>query len=1002
MIIPKSAFYDDLELDQVLEEAIEGPVTALTTETVKAVGDAAVHALDFGNAMLAVKGTVGKSSISRMGKDSIQCFPAVFSSSIDLDDSIAIAKMLEKYYASLLVSIYSLRPAVSLKEYGDISQYLKSIHNNGNIPTNVMKAKSFIKGTESVEDTSIIASEAFADDAMIDKGLVSQCISAVNNFLSYLKGCKTKVQRLEDRIKDGQKNRDNVMFFIDSCNSELDMEIFETKELLIIDYDGHKKRIAALLSDGFEKYAESLKKKQRDLLNDIKNKKDPFESSRKYFDNCLKVIQTAVDDETIKLERDAFVIKNLSKVSAASEGFIGDRFTAMMNLFGVQSEQIPEGSVAPPGTLPPAKKKGGLFGNKNPWTKNRPADFKPNLSEAIKNTSAAIQKTRWAIGKLDEAYRRLDKSYVDACNAIRMGINLAAKDLKELEDGLRALNAMKSIGSNSDRIKDMSYSSNFKVIFDEQQLRGFCTAIEKFVEHYKNEAEYHIFNGKEENFATSVVGGMEGFKEFAEAGKKAGNALLRNIADMTYKPFKSIYCTPGKPVSVKKISVASVKKFTNEAAKLNEMAESKVKSLMKDCEQKKTPAEAEAMERLESCLGDIVVEKQKLQNGIRFLNSIDSTKKDVGKHFYSENDILVFNKDEADAFKNHVERNLAAIEKKHAQLIKPAIESFIEDNEFCLVDDEPSGLCVDANIFVSDDPDMAYEGLAVNWGALNMSSVNEISLPYKRTQHLLQERLEMAKATEADTTWNSVAVVGSNQSTMLTNKMKDNKFVPANMTSGVGPKTGQTLIEHNPTMINATFYLHGTGKDGSGGFTQQVNLGVKCMVRQENSDVVINSLVEGSKNSNPIFKFVSWSRGEYNLVKDFLFNIGEVKKKYKDKRNMGSSLLNMSKDRKKVDDVSKFAANRVLPYMTLIVTDYEVAQAAQMTGVDLTNPRNAKAFMDEYYLLGFGIYNSSTKKLSMMYDGDESFEILSMTYIQSQQKSTMNINKDFANLISMR
>ena len=72
MIIPKSAFYDDLELDQVLEEAIEGPVTALTTETVKAVGDAAVHALDFGNAMLAVKGTVGKSSISRMGKDSIQ------------------------------------------------------------------------------------------------------------------------------------------------------------------------------------------------------------------------------------------------------------------------------------------------------------------------------------------------------------------------------------------------------------------------------------------------------------------------------------------------------------------------------------------------------------------------------------------------------------------------------------------------------------------------------------------------------------------------------------------------------------------------------------------------------------------------------------------------------------------------------------------------------------------------------------------------------------------
>lgn len=1002
MIIPKSAFYDDLELDQVLEEAIEGPVTALTTETVKAVGDAAVHALDFGNAMLAVKGTVGKSSISRMGKDSIQCFPAVFSSSIDLDDSIAIAKMLEKYYASLLVSIYSLRPAVSLKEYGDISQYLKSIHNNGNIPTNVMKAKSFIKGTESVEDTSIIASEAFADDATIDKGLVSQCISAVNNFLSYLKGCKTKVQRLEDRIKDGQKNRDNVMFFIGACSDELDGEIFETKKLLIIDHDGHMKRIVVLLNSNPDEYAEDLKKNQRDLLNDIKNKKDPFESSRKYFDNCLKVIQTAVDDETIKLERDAFVIKNLSKVSAASEGFIGDRFTAMMNLFGVQSEQIPEGSVAPPGTLPPAKKKGGLFGNKNPWTKNRPADFKPNLSEAIKNTSAAIQKTRWAIGKLDEAYRRLDKSYVDACNAIRMGINLAAKDLKELEDGLRALNAMKSIGSNSDRIKDMSYSSNFKVIFDEQQLRGFCTAIEKFVEHYKNEAEYHIFNGKEENFATSnVVGGMEGFASYIDGVKTRYNTMTNIMADMRYRPFNLHTSFCGLPVT-KKGSMYEAKNFTKNALKLNEDLAKFVNELKKSIAGK-TPAEKNAIEYLEAVLGDIEIEHQKIKNGMRWLETVDSKKKDdPNSHPYSKNDIVITHPEIFKAFCDHVEKDKNVIQNVYNAKLHPAVESFIIDNEFCLVDDEPSGLCVDADIFVSDDPDMAYEGLAVNWGALNMSSVNEISLPYKRTQHLLQERLEMTKATEADTTWNSVAVVGSNQSTMLTNKMKDNKFVPANMTSGVGPKTGQTLIEHNPTMINATFYLHGTGKDGSGGFTQQVNLGVKCMVRQENSDVVINSLVEGSKNSNPIFKFVSWSRGEYNLVKDFLFNIGEVKKKYKDKRNMGSSLLNMSKDRKKVDDVSKFAANRVLPYMTLIVTDYEVAQAAQMTGVDLTNPRNAKAFMDEYYLLGFGIYNSSTKKLSMMYDGDESFEILSMTYIQSQQKSTMNINKDFANLISMR
>ena len=110
----------------------------------------------------------------------------------------------------------------------------------------------------------------------------------------------------------------------------------------------------------------------------------------------------------------------------------------------------------------------------------------------------------------------------------------------------------------------------------------------------------------------------------------------------------------------------------------------------------------------------------------------------------------------------------------------------------------------------------------------------------------------------------------------------------------------------------------------------------------------------------------------------------------------------MSRDRKEVDDVTKFAGNRILPYLSLIVTDYEVAQTAQVTGVDLTNYRNAKAFMERYYLLAFGIYNSSTKTLSVLYDGANDFADMSMTYIQTEQKKSMDVSKNFSNLISIR
>ena len=355
------------------------------------------------------------------------------------------------------------------------------------------------------------------------------------------------------------------------------------------------------------------------------------------------------------------------------------------------------------------------------------------------------------------------------------------------------------------------------------------------------------------------------------------------------------------------------------------------------------------------------------------------------------------------------------------------------EEDFCLDDeDEGSPLGVNALLYDSKDMNLGMECWGIHGGCLDEENLNDLVRPYNRSIGLIEQRLEDATkvATEGivdhfknkkgkapvqvpqsaadklidniQKRANPVIVAGKNSSNLIS----DGKNRPP---SAYG-RNSATQINHNmimqaPTMIDVTFYIHGSkagGSDAPANFAQNVTLGIKGMTRQVSNEYMITNLIEGSKSSNPIFKLISWTRGEYKFVKDFLFNIGEVKKHFKNKKTDAYGIFEISKNRKEIDDVSKFAANRVLPYLSVIATEYEVAQAAQATGVDLTNYRNAKAFMEKYYLLAFGIYSADTKTLKILFDGGADWETMSMTYIQTSQKKEMDVTRNMANLISMR
>ena len=82
-----------------------------------------------------IKKNYGRSSLTRSAKDTIAQFPVVFSGDIPTDDAVIIAKALEAQYAALMVSVISARSDYDRGQYSNPSDYLKTFHNNSNMPT---------------------------------------------------------------------------------------------------------------------------------------------------------------------------------------------------------------------------------------------------------------------------------------------------------------------------------------------------------------------------------------------------------------------------------------------------------------------------------------------------------------------------------------------------------------------------------------------------------------------------------------------------------------------------------------------------------------------------------------------------------------------------------------------------------------------------------------------------------------------------------------------------
>lgn len=293
---------------------------------------------------------------------------------------------------------------------------------------------------------------------------------------------------------------------------------------------------------------------------------------------------------------------------------------------------------------------------------------------------------------------------------------------------------------------------------------------------------------------------------------------------------------------------------------------------------------------------------------------------------------------------------------------------------------ESANIIDDDKIFAVDMPslcDSVYE-------ACDMTSINDIYRPFKRTTRILEDAMEARTITIGNTKLENADEIA---------KLNEEKYIDNGKVLRRGAEKSRNEITNSsymtdmtPTMINVSFVADATGKGDT--WTQNVTIGVKSMVRMAKSGVVINNMVDAFKD-RALFTWIKWTNGEINAA-ELLFG---VSKALQDGYAAGKkdNWMKRLKGRKHMQGINKLIGRQLLPNASVIITESEALAIQQDCGVDPHNPADAAKMMDKYFMLAFGIYDTESKLLDIIYDGESQFSSYSIRELVAKNKKDTNL-----------
>lgn len=222
--------------------------------------------------------------------------------------------------------------------------------------------------------------------------------------------------------------------------------------------------------------------------------------------------------------------------------------------------------------------------------------------------------------------------------------------------------------------------------------------------------------------------------------------------------------------------------------------------------------------------------------------------------------------------------------------------------------------------------------------------------------------------------------------------MADKKFntvMDDNLTNNDVKKSNELV----PTMLHLkTYFKNDLGE------LQAIDylVGVKTTLHSIDSKSMIDNIVKGVKRNRTFFNFLKWTTGEIEFFKDFVLTIGDIKSDIKGKFS-DSHWWNALRRRKKYASVLRKAnvKNQLVPNTTLIVNLDEINILRNEYSIDLFDTRIVKNLVEEYFLLGVVIVDSSSEIAHFFFDGQSVYMKHSFASLErensNQAKEVKNI-----------
>lgn len=188
--------------------------------------------------------------------------------------------------------------------------------------------------------------------------------------------------------------------------------------------------------------------------------------------------------------------------------------------------------------------------------------------------------------------------------------------------------------------------------------------------------------------------------------------------------------------------------------------------------------------------------------------------------------------------------------------------------------------------------------------------------------------------------------------------------------------------ELQPTIIRLE--VTRSSKKNSEPIRYHVNIGIKATLHMVTSNEYISNLVDACEYKGTLFRFIRWTTGEINFMRDFVLRMDLFAKETKNAVNSTSHWWNSLKKRARNAKISRVSDKRLLPNATFVISSAEVEFIKSNFGFDLMNDKLVGRIMKEYFLLGMIVVDTASEICHIRYDGQERYQLLTFKALERE------------------